>query len=77
MRTRRVTITLIALIVAITAGLGTAEAKKKRPKREKYFASRDLRLHMPKPKDPTEDRPLEELLNNLRSVRAQKARTSH
>ncbi len=52
MRTRRTMITLIALTVAITAGLGTTLAKgKRRPKAEKYFASKDIRLHMPKPKD--------------------------
>jgi hypothetical protein len=51
MLSRRTTVVLTALLVALVAGLGTAIAKSRRPDPAKHFTSQDIRLHIPHPKN--------------------------
>jgi hypothetical protein len=53
MTSRRLTVALLLALLAGAVGLGTALAKTPRPDPEKYFASKDIRLHLPHPDDMT------------------------
>jgi hypothetical protein len=48
---RRTTCILLAVLVATVIGVGTGLAKTRRPDKKKHFATSDIRIHIPKPKD--------------------------